>query len=451
MPRFTYFSTRQNESNGLRRNRSFCEIEDTNGVKTTYYKNKQLGAGVFGNVYLMMPLDGEPIVVKEFKIRYNEFKSTSSLETDRENVFSWASDAVHADFAVAQSEAYFNQQLHGFGFHYETAEELRVSNNRDLILSSYPHQYVAMKYIDGIVLQNIEIEDLQQFITICIAVLEALKKLPFVHLDIKADNVIVKNDGNIEFIDFSWSRNVGDEIGVRLISPYHAPEVQISQKEKAYQRVDIYSVGAMFARLAMDNNINKHFSVNDRKIFDEIISKMKRPAKSRINVDVAIKKFSVWLMLFEQDYLSEEFLRSVKDDFGAQHFMRAISHYANRIYTEYFDCNFAKAVTFITQFEHDEDIYKSFLLEMNSIYFKQREHRKEQYYTIFGKHSRSDKLSAAQKLHYLLNGDDEVQFSDKEWAALHDGDLKCIAQKVLQLCQYQRYDHEDAPRSNQKL
>lgn len=161
--------------------------------------------------------------------------------------------------------------------------------------------YLVLEYIDGNLMEKI-IKETPGFISEKIVlnwilkiidVLEYIHNInpPFIHRDIKPDNIIITGQGNIKIIDFGLSKiykkapiKRGD---TELIgTPGFAPPEQLQGTEQTDQRSDIYSLGATMHYLLTNRHpgvspfefppvrsINPAVSENMEKVIEKALQK----------------------------------------------------------------------------------------------------------------------------------------------------------------------------------
>lgn len=127
----------------------------------------------------------------------------------------------------------------------------------------YP--YIIMEYVCGLPIteycrtNNISIKER---INLLKQVLEAVRfahENLVIHRDLKPDNILVDENGNVKILDFGISKLLEDEdelslthTGARILTPKYAAPEQIKQKNIT-TATDLYSLGITFYELLADN------------------------------------------------------------------------------------------------------------------------------------------------------------------------------------------------------
>ena len=126
--------------------------------------------------------------------------------------------------------------------------------------------YFIMDYVEGVPItelahkQNLSLTDrLHLFLKVCFAV-EFAHRNGVIHRDIKATNILVKNNGEPKLLDFGIAKMLGspdDDVTSpfeRRITPrYAAPE--LSSSEPVTSAADVYSLGLVLFELIADENV----------------------------------------------------------------------------------------------------------------------------------------------------------------------------------------------------
>jgi serine/threonine protein kinase len=112
--------------------------------------------------------------------------------------------------------------------------------------------------------------------------LDFIHRSGLLHLDIKAENVIVKTDGgrkSVKILDFGISALAGDDVRFAGTPHYIAPEVVFRQKNKIDARADLFSAAVlMYYCLTGEFPFEEREKAIDLKSAAEIIAKEKAPA-----------------------------------------------------------------------------------------------------------------------------------------------------------------------------
>ncbi len=242
---FTYTNSRHQKRG------SFCEFFPANAkAKVTYIKDRQLGTGSFGKVSLMVPKNNKkntPIAVKEYcpSLRYIAGSTLDQITAH-----------VTSQYELFALEAEFNRLYHGVGAYFCDNEQFKTgrNNNNEITLTSYPHSYVVMTYVAGTVLRHVHIDSAEKLFAIITEALKALQHLHtlFVHGDLHLDNIILTDNGQIRFIDFTLSRFAGELLPIKELNPrleIKPPEFQGKNSIAAHPNQDIHSLGRIFEYL----------------------------------------------------------------------------------------------------------------------------------------------------------------------------------------------------------
>jgi serine/threonine protein kinase len=200
------------------RSGSFCEYGVGEHIER-YEKDKALGTGSYGNVNLMLSRkSGKKIAVKVLPTKKYPVALTP--------------EEIKTEFCQEQhmitQEAELNYKIHGVGAYFYTTDPFQVTTMHSIEndnvyqwkeLTSHPHRYIAMAYVEGTVLKKLAIDSAEDFFSIFIAVMVAVQKLhdtyKIIHGDLHSNNVIIRTEGNqhvAHIIDFTLSRPPGNVI-----------------------------------------------------------------------------------------------------------------------------------------------------------------------------------------------------------------------------------------------
>lgn len=144
--------------------------------------------------------------------------------------------------------------------------------------------YFIMDYVEGVPItefahkQNLSVADrLHLFLKVCFAV-EFAHCNSVIHRDIKATNILVKNNGEPKLLDFGIAKMLGpknDDVTrsfERRITPrYAAPE--LSRSEPVTSAADVYSLGLVLLELITGENVSGETgakTVLQRKLHDSV-------------------------------------------------------------------------------------------------------------------------------------------------------------------------------------
>jgi eukaryotic-like serine/threonine-protein kinase len=107
--------------------------------------------------------------------------------------------------------------------------------------------HVIMEYVDGRTLEEIGALGAHGLLGVFSRVaegLEALHKMGYIHTDIKPNNIMITNDGQVKIIDFGQSCPIGHIKGrIQGTPDYIAPE-QVEKGAPLDQRTDVFNLGA---------------------------------------------------------------------------------------------------------------------------------------------------------------------------------------------------------------
>lgn len=188
-------------------------------------------------------------------------------------------------------------------------------------------KYLAMEYFDGKELLNYPITNehqLKAIITQICSVLFYLHQSRYIYYDLKAENILVKDDGDkpiIKLIDLGFAKAVNDEHTSTIIgtSEYLAPE--LLKNEPHDHRVDLYSFGILLYRLIYDRfpfdstdkleiykaHIEKEFDFPETSFSDKIIAVVRK----LLSKNPEERYFYSYQILYDLDIpLTEELYRS---------------------------------------------------------------------------------------------------------------------------------------------
>jgi serine/threonine-protein kinase len=107
--------------------------------------------------------------------------------------------------------------------------------------------HILMEYVDGRTLEQVGALGTHGILGIFVRVahgLDALHQMGYIHTDIKPNNIMIGNDGEVKIIDFGLSCKIG-QIKERIqgTPDYIAPE-QVERRIPLDQRTDVYNFGA---------------------------------------------------------------------------------------------------------------------------------------------------------------------------------------------------------------
>jgi eukaryotic-like serine/threonine-protein kinase len=107
--------------------------------------------------------------------------------------------------------------------------------------------HILMEYVDGRTLEQIGPLGTHGLLGIFIRVahgLDALHQMGYIHTDIKPNNVMIGNDGEVKIIDFGLACKIGHiKERIQGTPDYIAPE-QVERRIPLDQRTDVYNFGA---------------------------------------------------------------------------------------------------------------------------------------------------------------------------------------------------------------
>ncbi len=107
--------------------------------------------------------------------------------------------------------------------------------------------HILMEYVDGRTLEQVGPLGTHGLLGIFLRVahgLEALHQMGYIHTDMKPNNVMIGNDGEVKIIDFGMACKIGHvKERIQGTPDYIAPE-QVERRIPLDQRTDVYNFGA---------------------------------------------------------------------------------------------------------------------------------------------------------------------------------------------------------------
>ncbi|SHE37996.1 serine/threonine protein kinase [Fodinibius roseus] len=161
--------------------------------------------------------------------------------------------------------------------------------------------YIIMEYVDGTPMDDhcrINKCSIDEIVSLFTQVLEAVRYAHenlVIHRDLKPDNILIDDSGNVKILDFGISKLLKDENGstrpteeARLLTPRYAAPEQIRQ-EPDKTSTDIYALGVVFYELLAGTG---PFAFNDRSHYaiEQTILKKEPPQPSTQTADSTLRK-----------------------------------------------------------------------------------------------------------------------------------------------------------------
>lgn len=257
----------QNEIDVAKKPISFIYSRDSDAIikmadetQHVYERSKLIGAGSFGNVYLMKPKNNVSLplfVIKEITLAIETGRCMLALEKE-----------VRKTHKIAKHEKkmyrVISEKDNGFALLHQTNEPLEARKNYQSIFyaTSYKRNYILMDYIDKPLFKEVKVKSQNDFFDLFSALLKALQLIhdkEILHGDIKAGNIFVWKDEeghyHVRFIDMSISLKFGEQVGVvkyltRENSLQFPPEYfNKSTPVYAHPNQDIFSLGKLLKPL----------------------------------------------------------------------------------------------------------------------------------------------------------------------------------------------------------
>lgn len=256
---------------------------------TTLYKGKYkiiktLGQGGFGITYLAENvINGSKIAIKEFFLKRDNFRSSDGKKV-----------------SCSLNKESQNDVNHFRNKFIREAKKLKSINSNKIvrvfdIFDENNTSYYVMEYIEGQNLSqyiknyNIDENEAIEIITKSANALNVLHTLKILHLDIKPQNIMRKNNGEIVLIDFGLSK-IFDEngeiqdssISIGAGSPGYSPLEQENFNGLFTPTLDIYALGATFYKLLTSKNPPKSSEIANEKTFNNFINKITQKYSKKV-------------------------------------------------------------------------------------------------------------------------------------------------------------------------
>ncbi|KEG07260.1 protein kinase [Trypanosoma grayi] len=224
----------------------------TEYVETKYEVGEKISEGTYGEVYIgRCRATGEAVALKRLKVLQglDGFPITSLREVIALQHINKARERITAGAPAAVQS--------GSGKTMDPIEE--VIGLRDVLLSRSHHDiYLVFPYVScsvaGLLQRRFPFTE-REIAYVFKKLLTALKKLHtmgIIHRDVKADNVLIRNDGQVQLCDFGLC--VFEGSGRRALTPslinlsYRPPEMLLGITSYDV-KVDIWSIGCFLAQM----------------------------------------------------------------------------------------------------------------------------------------------------------------------------------------------------------
>jgi len=144
--------------------------------------------------------------------------------------------------------------------------------------------YLVMEFIEGVTLADLLRERGSIPLTVSLILMHqicsglfALHKKKFIHRDVKPDNILISNEGDVKIGDFGFAESKLNSSNSILGTPaYMSPEIVLSQKVD--ERSDIFSTGAVFYEMLSSEN--PFYAGTPTAIFKKIVNSTPPPLKN---------------------------------------------------------------------------------------------------------------------------------------------------------------------------
>ena len=210
-------------------------------IVSSYCIKKKLDRGGMSNIYLASRIDGA--IKKDVVIKVED-----GFQNDRRK-----------DNAEAQNL-----------FDLSGSNE-NICTVYDAGITEFGQKYIVIEYIDGLTLDQYFIENktsiidiLKFFITIC-ETIGHIHQHNIIHGDIKPENILITNDGEIKIIDFGISSNKKNRVSISGATIDYAPPEQIKGEKLAIYS-DVYSIGSTLYKILTGHKLFDHLKDDEYKI-----------------------------------------------------------------------------------------------------------------------------------------------------------------------------------------
>ncbi len=208
-------------------------------IQKKYKIIKEIGAGSFGITYLAI----DERLNKYFVVK--EFACEMLKEEDNKKFF----------------KKFINEIQFLFDLHHEN-----IVNIYDYIIDENKQiGCYIMEFVEGKNILDYLKDNRKEINNIFLQILNVFKYLEnkkICHRDIRINNILVTNDGNLKLIDFGFVKSINESTSIhsatQLITyPYDWPEELRNKKQKYDNKTEIYFIGQLFIDIISQLEIKK--------------------------------------------------------------------------------------------------------------------------------------------------------------------------------------------------
>lgn len=193
---------------------------------------------------------------------------------------------------AVDDDRYMAQALNDFDIssrldHPNLRRSLEIRKVRKLFQIRELH--IIMEYVDGRTLEQIGPLGTHGLLNIFIHVgrgLDALHRMGYIHTDIKPNNIMITNTGEVKIIDFGQSCPIGHVKGrIQGTPDYIAPE-QVEKGAPLDQRTDVFNFGATLYWAVTGRAIPTVLPSRKRRTGIDLVGPREAPLAHEVNPNV---------------------------------------------------------------------------------------------------------------------------------------------------------------------